>query len=73
MTITQVVDLSGCSEKAAIYRGMATAVVDEVAKQVCLSHCRFIRFYTSIKHTKVSAIFVFVSSKSREENLSFQQ
>lgn len=34
MTITQVVDLSNCREKAAIYRGMATAVLDQVAKQV---------------------------------------
>lgn len=42
MTITQVVDISGCKEKAAIYRGMATAVYDDVSKQVCLSHCRCI-------------------------------
>lgn len=42
MTITQVVDVSGCREKAAIYRGMATAVLDKVSKQVCLSHCRCI-------------------------------
>ncbi|XP_042368565.1 vitellogenin 3, phosvitinless [Plectropomus leopardus] len=33
MTITQVVDVTNCREKAAIYRGMATAVLDQVAKQ----------------------------------------
>lgn len=35
MTITQVVDLNGCKERAEMYRGMAAAVLDEVAKQVC--------------------------------------
>uniref|UniRef100_A0A4W6DUS7 Vitellogenin 3, phosvitinless n=1 Tax=Lates calcarifer TaxID=8187 RepID=A0A4W6DUS7_LATCA len=33
MTITQVVDVTNCREKAAIYRGMATAVLDQVSKQ----------------------------------------
>ncbi|XP_068563229.1 vitellogenin 3, phosvitinless [Cebidichthys violaceus] len=32
MTITQVVDVNNCREKADIYRGMATAVLDEDAK-----------------------------------------
>lgn len=45
MTITQVVDVGDCREKAAIYRGMATAVLDKVSKQVCLSHRRRIRIH----------------------------
>lgn len=38
MTITQVVDVTNCREKAAIYRGMATAVLDKESKQACLCH-----------------------------------
>lgn len=38
MTITQVVDIAGCKEKAEMYSGMAAAVLDNVAKQVCLRH-----------------------------------
>lgn len=35
MTITQVVDVTHCKEKAAIYKGMATAVLDKESEQVC--------------------------------------
>ena len=34
MTITQVVDVTACREKAVFYRGMATAVPDQVAAEV---------------------------------------
>lgn len=40
MAVIQVVDISNCREKAAIYKGMATAVLDDVGKQVCPSHPR---------------------------------
>ncbi|KAE8294103.1 Vitellogenin [Larimichthys crocea] len=51
LTITQVVDLNGCSEKAAIYRGMATAVVDEVAKQRGESIISTVRYVYTVKPT----------------------
>lgn len=35
MKVTQEVDINDCSEKAELYSGMATAVLDKVSKQVC--------------------------------------
>lgn len=35
MTVTQVVDVTNCREKAERYRGMATAVLDDISKKVC--------------------------------------
>lgn len=73
MTVTQVVDIASCKEKAEIYSGMATAVLDNFAKQVCLHRCNCITFciYES-NRPKVSAAFV-CCPKPREENLWFQQ
>ena len=34
--ITQVVDVTNCREKAVMYRGLATAVVDKISKEVSL-------------------------------------
>uniref|UniRef100_A0A8D3CBF9 Vitellogenin 3, phosvitinless n=1 Tax=Scophthalmus maximus TaxID=52904 RepID=A0A8D3CBF9_SCOMX len=51
MTITQVVDLSNCREKAAIYRGMATAVLDQVAKQRGDSIVSTVRYVYTVKPT----------------------
>ncbi|XP_058494704.1 vitellogenin 3, phosvitinless [Solea solea] len=51
MTITQVVDLSNCREKAAIYRGMATAVLDHVAKQRGESVVSSVRYVYTVKPT----------------------
>lgn len=40
LSVTQVVDISNCREKAALYTGMAMAVLDNVSKQVCASQSR---------------------------------
>ncbi|XP_070687869.1 vitellogenin 3, phosvitinless [Pempheris klunzingeri] len=51
MTITQVVDVTNCKERAAIYRGMATAVLDEVAKQRGESVISTVRYVYTVKPT----------------------
>nr|XP_019936246.1 PREDICTED: vitellogenin-like [Paralichthys olivaceus] len=51
MTITQVVDVTHCKEKAAIYRGMATAVLDQVAKQRGDSIVSTVRYVYTVKPT----------------------
>ncbi|XP_039984094.1 vitellogenin 3, phosvitinless isoform X2 [Xiphias gladius] len=51
MTITQVVDFSNCKEKAAIYRGMATAVLDQVSKQRGESIITTVRYVYTVKPT----------------------
>ncbi|XP_070765014.1 vitellogenin 3, phosvitinless [Enoplosus armatus] len=51
MTITQVVDVSDCREKAAIYRGMATAVLDKVSKQRGESVVSTVRYVYTVKPT----------------------
>ncbi|XP_076582051.1 vitellogenin 3, phosvitinless [Chaetodon auriga] len=51
MTITQVVDVSGCREKAAIYRGMATAVLDKVSRQRGESVISTVRYVYTVKPT----------------------
>lgn len=40
LRVTQVVDISNCREKAALYTGMAMAVLDNVSKKVCSSQSR---------------------------------
>lgn len=72
MTITQVVDVNNCREKAAMYTGMATAVEDKISKEVCfstvwmqMSHIR----QTNVKSVSASLYMQY----SREEHLSFQQ
>nr|AFA26671.1 vitellogenin C [Dicentrarchus labrax] len=52
MTITQVVDVSGCREKAAIYRGMATAVLDKISKQRGESVISTVRYVYNVKPTE---------------------
>lgn len=52
MTITQVVDINNCREKAAIYRGMATAVLDKVAKQKGESVISTVRYIYTVKPTE---------------------
>uniref|UniRef100_A0A3B4WJG0 Vitellogenin 3, phosvitinless n=1 Tax=Seriola lalandi dorsalis TaxID=1841481 RepID=A0A3B4WJG0_SERLL len=51
MTITQVVDVTNCREKAAIYRGMATAVLDQVSKQRGESVISTVRYVYTVKPT----------------------
>ncbi|XP_047443415.1 vitellogenin 3, phosvitinless [Mugil cephalus] len=51
MTITQVVDVSNCREKAAIYRGMATAVLDKISKQRGESVISTVRYVYTVKPT----------------------
>ncbi|XP_029285316.1 LOW QUALITY PROTEIN: vitellogenin 3, phosvitinless [Cottoperca gobio] len=51
MNITQVVDVSNCREKAAMYRGMATAVLDQVAKQRGESLFSTVRYVYTVKAT----------------------
>ncbi|XP_075944739.1 vitellogenin 3, phosvitinless isoform X1 [Anarhichas minor] len=51
MTITQVVDVNNCREKAAIYRGMATAVLDEDAKARGESIVSTVRCVYTVKPT----------------------
>ncbi|XP_073332486.1 vitellogenin 3, phosvitinless [Pagrus major] len=51
MTITQVVDVGACKEKAAIYRGMATAVLDQVSKQRGESVISTVRYVYTVKPT----------------------
>lgn len=38
LSVTQVVDINNCREKAARYTGMATTVLDNVSKQVRSPH-----------------------------------
>ncbi|KAM3620307.1 uncharacterized protein V6R79_021373 [Siganus canaliculatus] len=56
MTITQVVDITGCKEKAAIYRGMATAVLDQVSKQRGESVISTVRYVYTVKPTAEGGI-----------------
>lgn len=73
MTITQVVDIAGCKEKAELYSGMAAAMLDDVTKQVRLRRCRRITYCVcESDRPKVSAAFV-CRPKPREENLLFRQ
>ncbi|XP_074491254.1 vitellogenin 3, phosvitinless [Sebastes fasciatus] len=51
MTITQVVDVNTCKEKAALYRGMATAVLDQVSKQRGESVISTVRYVYTVKPT----------------------
>ncbi|KAM9848894.1 vitellogenin 3, phosvitinless [Aulostomus maculatus] len=51
MTITQVVDVSNCREKAAIYRGMATAVIDRISQQRGESVISTVRYVYTVKPT----------------------
>lgn len=67
MTITQVVDVTGCKDKVAIYRGMAAAVLDNVAKQV-----RFSARICIYKSKKPKSVLFLCVLQSREGNLSFQ-
>ncbi|XP_053723141.1 vitellogenin 3, phosvitinless [Synchiropus splendidus] len=56
MTITQVIDVDNCVEKAAIYRGMATAVLDKVAKQRGESIISTVRYVYTVKPTAEGGI-----------------
>ncbi|XP_061831451.1 vitellogenin 3, phosvitinless [Nerophis lumbriciformis] len=51
MTVTQVVDVTNCRDKAAIYRGMATAVPDDISKQRGDSIVSTMRYVYTIKPT----------------------
>ncbi|KAL6108038.1 uncharacterized protein ACO6RY_18668 [Pungitius sinensis] len=51
MTITQVVDIKNCREKAAIYKGLATAVLDDVGKQRGESVVTTVRCVYTVKPT----------------------
>lgn len=51
MHITQVVDVSNCKEKAAIYRGMATAVLDQDSKLRGESMMTTLRYIYTVKPT----------------------
>ncbi|XP_034737765.1 vitellogenin 3, phosvitinless [Etheostoma cragini] len=51
MTITQVVDISNCREKVAMYKGMATAVFDKVSKQRGESVISTVRYIYTVKPT----------------------
>ncbi|XP_061636482.1 vitellogenin 3, phosvitinless [Phyllopteryx taeniolatus] len=51
MTITQVVDVTNCREKAERYRGMATAVLDDISKKRGDSIVSTMRYVYSIKPT----------------------
>ncbi|XP_060934837.1 vitellogenin 3, phosvitinless [Limanda limanda] len=51
LNITQVVDVDNCKEKAAMYRGMATAVLDQVSKQRGDSVASTVRYVYTVKPT----------------------
>uniref|UniRef100_A0AAQ4P1C5 Vitellogenin 3, phosvitinless n=1 Tax=Gasterosteus aculeatus aculeatus TaxID=481459 RepID=A0AAQ4P1C5_GASAC len=51
MAVIQVVDISNCREKAAIYKGMATAVLDDVGKQRGESIVSTVRCVYTVKPT----------------------
>ncbi|XP_061680894.1 vitellogenin 3, phosvitinless [Syngnathoides biaculeatus] len=51
MTITQVVDVTNCREKAERYRGMATAVLDDISKKRGDSIATTVRYVYTIKPT----------------------
>lgn len=67
LSVTQVVDIDNCREKAAMYTGIATAVLDNISKQVCSSYRR-----AEFSCTFSSLLFLCVLP-SRRENLSCQQ
>lgn len=70
MTVTQVVDIAGCREKAEIYSGMAAAVLDNVVKQVCLHRCITFCIYES-NRPNVSAAFVCVAQNPERRICGF--
>ncbi|XP_072245494.1 vitellogenin 3, phosvitinless [Leuresthes tenuis] len=49
--ITQVVDITNCREKAAMYRGLAVAVVDKMAKERGESIVSTVRYVYTVKPT----------------------
>ncbi|KAM3876377.1 vitellogenin 3, phosvitinless [Diretmus argenteus] len=51
MTITQVVDINNCRQKAEIYRGMAVAVVDKMSKERGESVVSTVRYVYTVKRT----------------------
>ncbi|XP_071388725.1 vitellogenin 3, phosvitinless [Centroberyx affinis] len=51
MIITQVVDVSNCRKKAAIYRGMATTVVDKISKEKGESVVSTVRYVYTVRPT----------------------
>lgn len=67
LSVTQVVDIDNCRDKAAKYTGVATAVLDNISKQVCSSYHR-----AELSCAFSSLLFLCVLS-SRRENLSCQQ
>lgn len=67
LSVTQVVDINNCRDKAEKYTGVAMAVLDDVSKQVCSSYHR-----AELSCGFLSLLFLCVLS-SRWENLSCQQ
>ncbi|XP_075340505.1 vitellogenin 3, phosvitinless [Odontesthes bonariensis] len=51
LNITQVVDVTNCREKAAMYRGMAAAVVDKISKERGESTVSTVRYVYTVKPT----------------------
>uniref|UniRef100_A0A8C5CB38 Vitellogenin 3, phosvitinless n=1 Tax=Gadus morhua TaxID=8049 RepID=A0A8C5CB38_GADMO len=56
MIITQVVDITVCKEKAVLYRGMATAVPDEVAKEKGESIMATVKYVHTVKPTAAGGV-----------------
>lgn len=56
MSVTKVVDVDNCREKAAVYSGLATAVLDEAARRVSESSQKQTSPYLSVNPTEVELV-----------------
>nr|QAA78850.1 vitellogenin C [Channa punctata] len=58
LIVTQVVDVSNCRQKAAIYRGMAAAVPDQVSQQRGESLVATVRYVYTVKPTAEGGVIL---------------
>lgn len=56
MSVTKVVDVDNCREKAAVYSGLATAVLDEAARRVSESSQKQTSPYLSVNPAEVELV-----------------
>ncbi|XP_062279606.1 vitellogenin 3, phosvitinless isoform X2 [Scomber scombrus] len=71
MTITQVVDVTNCREKAEIYRGMATAVLDKESKQRGESVISTVRYVYTVKSTAEGGLITRAHGLERQHFSTF--
>ncbi|KAM9762856.1 vitellogenin 3, phosvitinless [Menidia menidia] len=71
MNITQVVDVTNCREKAAMYTGMATAVVDKLAKERGESIVSTVRYVYTVKPTAEGGLITKAHGLERQHFSAF--